>query len=87
MHKRETVCLHGARNVAGFKQLGASEGVSSKLIGDGGAIGAQTASAAITGSNDARGVLSYGQASLFLGRVTVKVEPFPTVLSTVMVPP
>ncbi|GHO64102.1 hypothetical protein KSC_029940 [Ktedonobacter sp. SOSP1-52] len=27
------------------------------------------------------------QASLFLGRVTVKVDPFPTSLSTVMVPP
>src|SRR5215467_4895544 len=28
-----------------------------------------------------------GQPSLFLGRVTVKVDPFPTALSTVMVPP
>src|SRR5260370_27419759 len=53
MHKRETVCLHGARNATGFKQLVASEGVGSKLVGDGGAIRAQTASAAITGSHDA----------------------------------
>ena len=54
---------------------------------EGGAIRAQTASAAITGSDDEGPCASSAQASLFLGRVTVKVDPFPTALSTVIVPP
>jgi hypothetical protein len=42
----------------------ASEGVRRKLLRDGGAIHAATASAAITGSDDARGVLSAVRHSL-----------------------
>jgi hypothetical protein len=44
--------------VAGFRQLVTSEFVRKNLVHDGGAIRAETASAAIIGSDDTRGVLS-----------------------------
>ena len=56
--RRETFCLRDESKAAGFGRLVTSEVVRRKLVRDGGAIRAETASAAITGSDDARGVLS-----------------------------
>jgi hypothetical protein len=52
------------------------EGVHAHLVHDGSAIRAEIVSAT-----------SSAQASRVRGKVTVKVEPFPTVLSTMMLPP
>ena len=62
------------------------EGVRKKRIRDDGSIRAQILSAAITGSDNVWRAF-HSQTSLLVGRVTVKVEPFPTALSTVMIPP
>ena len=58
-HKSETVCLREESTATGFGQNVPSEGVRRQASGrDGAAIRAATASAAITGSDDAPGVLS-----------------------------
>jgi len=57
-YQRETFCLRDESKAAGFGRLVMSEVVRRKLVRDGGAIRAETASDAITGSDDARGVLS-----------------------------
>jgi len=58
IQKRETVCLRDENKAAGFRRLVTSEVARRNLVRNGAAIRAEAASAAFTGLDDVRGVLS-----------------------------